>query len=284
MKYLFEQLRSWKRPLQFTVAITLLAALYWAADWREVATAIANLNPVYLLAAWMLFVPQTIVSAWRWSQIVKPAADVPLSEAVRVTLAASAYNLLLPSKLGDVSKLAVIPAERRKTSLLWLVLEKGFDVAALLVLIGLGLLGCNWIALAVVLAAVFLFGLLCVRWNLAPRTLARWSPVICTSAVLWCLHMLQIDLFCKAVGVFVPGEFVLWRIPLAIFAGLVPLTLWGLGTRDAALVALFANVAPAATMATVGLLTATRYLIPGAVGIPFIVTRGEPSRMATPTA
>ena len=268
-----QHLKGWKRPLQFAVAISLLCALYWVADWREVAAAVGRLNPMFLLVAWALFVPQTLVSAWRWQQIVKPAGEPSLSECLKATLAAAAFNLVIPSKLGDVNKLSVVPAGNRKSGILWLALEKGFDVGALLVLISLGLLGCGWLALTIVLAAVAGTCSLVARTAIGPPLITRWAPVIGTSAMLWCLHMLQIDLFCKAAGVFVAGDFALWRIPLAIFAGLVPLTMWGLGTRDAALVALFAGVAPSATMATVGLLTATRYLIPGVVGIPCIITR-----------
>ncbi|MDA7978063.1 MAG: flippase-like domain-containing protein [Pirellulales bacterium] len=281
-----QKLRAWKRPLQATVALVLLAALYWAADWREVVSVIASLNPLYLLVAWALFVPQTAVSAWRWSRLVRPAADVPLRDAVRATLAAAAYNLLLPSKLGDVSKLSVVPSSRRKSGLLWLALEKGFDVAALLVLVILGLLGSGWLLLSAILLGLLAIGLLAT--GRLPGQLGRgwdrWSPVVLSSAVLWSLHMMQIDLFCKAAGVFVTGDFTLWRIPMAIFAGLVPFTLWGLGTRDAALVGLFSATAPAATMVTVGLLTATRYLIPGAVGIPFVISRSAERRVPATTA
>ena len=54
----------------------------------------------------------------------------------------------------------------------------------------------------------------------------------------------------------------------AIFAGLLPVTLWGIGTRDVALVWMFADVAPAPAMAVVGMLTALRYIVPGLAGIP----------------
>lgn len=289
MKAWWQHAKTWKRPVQLVMAVALLAALYWAADWRAVATAVANLDVWYLLAAWSLFVPHVVVSAWRWTQLARPAGEVSQTDAIRITLAASAYNLLLPSKLGDVTKLSVVPSAGRKRGLLWLALEKGFDVAALLILAALGIAGCGWVAVAIAVAVVGAAScalvLLARRANYKPtntsptpaprllRWLARWSPIAATSALLWTLHVLQIDLFCKAAGVFVTGEFAIWRIPLAIFAGLVPFTLWGLGTRDAALVGLFSSVAPTATMATVGLLTATRYLFPGAVGIFCVLGR-----------
>jgi len=85
-----------------------------------------------------------------------------------------------------------------------------------------------------------------------------------------------------AAGVSVGFDVSLARVPAAIFAGLLPLSLCGIGTRDGALIWLFSDVAPAGTMAAVGLLTATRYLVPGAAGIPFVWKR-EQRAAAAPT-
>ena len=87
---------------------------------------------------------------------------------------------------------------------------------------------------------------------------------------------------------------VLSRIPPAIFAGLLPLTLWGLGTRDAVLVHQFTDLAAPSTMAVVGMLTALRYVVPGAAGILFVsgafagrtkpAAADEPSVVSAPLA
>jgi hypothetical protein len=82
--------------------------------------------------------------------------------------------------------------------------------------------------------------------------------------------LLQIGWFLRAAGVEVGVQETIARVPPAIFAGLLPITLWGVGTRDAALVHLFADLAPASTMAVVGMLTALRYVVPGAVGIALV--------------
>jgi hypothetical protein len=67
----------------------LLAALYWHCDWRRVAAAVAQLDLGYLALAFLLFVPQTLVSAWRWQRLAAPLCLISLGEAVRQTLAAS---------------------------------------------------------------------------------------------------------------------------------------------------------------------------------------------------
>jgi hypothetical protein len=89
------------------------------------------------------------------------------------------------------------------------------------------------------------------------------------SIVLWTFHLAQLHLFVLSCRVDVPWTLSLERIPLALIAGLLPAAFCGIGTRDAALVFLYADVAPTATMAAVGALTALRYFIPGAAGIPF---------------
>jgi hypothetical protein len=89
--------------------------------------------------------------------------------------------------------------------------------------------------------------------------------------VLWWLHLVQIEQFLLAAGVVLPWNESMVRVPAALLAGLAPFAYCGAGTRDGALVWLFRDVAPASTMAVVGLLTLSRYLVPGAAGIPFAV-------------
>src|SRR6185503_9427590 len=114
-----------------------LAALYTAADWRSVGRVLASLDAGYLVAGLLLFVPQTLVSAARWRRLVAPLAAISFGEAMRQTLAASALNLIVPSKLGDLSKAAMLPlagpGDRARAGGLAL-LEKGADVAALALL------------------------------------------------------------------------------------------------------------------------------------------------------
>jgi len=57
---------------------------------------------------------------------------------------------------------------------------------------------------------------------------------------------------------------------LAILAGLVPLTMAGVGTRDAATIYLFAPFLSAAAGAVLGLMLTLRYILPGLAGLPFL--------------
>jgi len=252
-----------KRIIKLAAAVVLLAALYRAADWRAVGRVLASLDRSYLLAGLMLFVPQTLVSAARWKRLVAPLIAISLGDALRHTLAASALNLVVPSKLGDLSKAAMLPVERTRAGGR-AVLEKVADVVALALVWAAGAWGVDGRWLSGLLLA--LVATACVR-RLRESTAYGLASY---SLVLWSLHLLQIDCFLKAAGVFVPWAVASARIPAAIFAGLLPISFCGIGTRDSALVWLFSDLAPAPAMAAVGVLTALRYLVPGAAGIPFV--------------
>jgi len=278
-----------KRAWKIAAALVLLAMLYLAADWRQVGQTLATLHSGYLAAAMCLFVPQTLLSAWRWRMLAAPLRSLRWTEAIQHTAIASAWNLLLPSKLGDLSKAALVPelnASQRASAGGLVVLEKLADVATLAAFIVIGVAGQQGVmalALAAVVASSTQDHALLNLWRriyglpVSPRRLA----LLATSTLtLWCLHLWQIELLMRSAGVFAPWDVVAARLPVAIFAGLLPISFCGVGTRDAALVWLFADVAAAPAMAAVGLLTALRYLVPGAFGVAVMAA----ARDSSPTA
>jgi hypothetical protein len=91
-----------------------------------------------------------------------------------------------------------------------------------------------------------------------------------TSIVLWFLHLLQIWLFILALNAWAPFLANLALSPLAILAGLLPLTFAGVGTRDAALILFYQPYFNAQTAAALGVLCTSRYLIPAIAGLPFL--------------
>src|SRR6266508_1190822 len=109
--------RSLIRLTKGLVAVALLVALYWAADWRAVLGAAGDLKAGWFAAAMLLFVPQTLASALRWRALARGLCRVSVGQALRQTLAASALNLVVPSKLGDLSKAGMLglkgPAQAR---------------------------------------------------------------------------------------------------------------------------------------------------------------------------
>jgi hypothetical protein len=99
---------------------------------------------------------------------------------------------------------------------------------------------------------------------------SRLALVSGTSVFIWFLHLLQIWLFIFALKATVPLLTNLALSPLAILAGLLPVpTFGGAGTRDGALVALYAPYFAAPTALALGLLCTARYILPALGGLPF---------------
>jgi hypothetical protein len=98
----------------------------------------------------------------------------------------------------------------------------------------------------------------------------RLAKVTLTSVFIWFLHLLQIWLFILALRAWVPFLTNLALSPLAILAGLLPVpTFGGAGTRDGALVALYAPYFATPVALALGLLCTARYILPAIGGLPF---------------
>jgi uncharacterized protein (TIRG00374 family) len=90
------------------------------------------------------------------------------------------------------------------------------------------------------------------------------------SLFIWFLHLFQIWLFIFALKASTPLLANLALAPLAILAGLLPLTFAGIGTRDAALIFFYKPYLSPAVAAALGLLCTARYLLPAIGGLPFL--------------
>lgn len=100
---------------------------------------------------------------------------------------------------------------------------------------------------------------------------SRLLMVTTTSVFIWFLHLLQIWMFILALRASVPFVRNLALSPLAILAGLLPVpTFGGAGTRDGALVALYAPYFATPVALALGLLCTARYILPALGGLPFV--------------
>jgi len=90
------------------------------------------------------------------------------------------------------------------------------------------------------------------------------------SVIIWFLHLLQIWFFILMLNGSVPFLSHLALTPLAIFAGLIPLTFAGMGTRDAALIFFLRGYLAPSMAAALGILCTLRYIIPAILGLPFL--------------
>jgi len=270
-----------RRLLPAAVSAAALTAIYWRLDWSEFAGAVAAAQWGWLTAGLLLVVPTTLIAAWRFTLLV-PGGAVRLAESLKLTLAASVLNLALPSKMGDLTK-AWFASRRGYMSAggaLGVVLfEKAADLMALIALCLAGVLAARRSApgwASVVLGPALAAGVaVMVSRRLSSAVHGRAPAVLGRLIEAWRSVQARMagDLAASP-----PLTATLAPAALAILAGLVPVTLAGIGTRDAALVYLFRDYLTQEGGAALGLLCTLRYLMPAVAGLAILREIAAPAQ------
>ncbi|AFZ43606.1 hypothetical protein PCC7418_1411 [Halothece sp. PCC 7418] len=256
--------------------------------------------PITMLTAWrlqQLAPPQTKLSFAEGNRLILAACVLNMVLPSKMGDLAKAYFIQKRGALSGSLALSLV------------VFEKTCDVLSLLLWCGLGLLlypekdALFW-GMTVIISFGFCLGIFLLAsrsfasfcFNLgrtvAPKSLKEkletlrttWGEmhdyfwrdraqlflITSTSIFLWFLHLFQIWLFILALKAWTPFLTNLALAPLAILAGLLPLTFAGIGTRDAALVFFYHSYLDGPTAAALGLLCTSRYFIPAVAGLPFM--------------
>ena len=290
-----------KKLLSIAVSFAILLLIYSQLDKAAFGAALMRTDPFLLGLSLVILVLLIFASALRLKQL-GAAAEFPITAntAIQTIFAANALNLLLPGKLGDVLKASLMAADDKKrlpTAIALGIWEKLSELALLFLLAApaFALQGGQY-QMAAMTGLAGSAGLTVLLWSPPLRWLPRgsvaeigiaWTDllrrlrsqpqstirVLLMSSFIWLTHLLQICIMVAALGV--SGNVNLWLgivalLPIAIFAGLLPLTFAGVGTRDAALVLLLGPSIGAETAAALGVLFWLRYLVPGLLGIYFL--------------
>jgi hypothetical protein len=98
----------------------------------------------------------------------------------------------------------------------------------------------------------------------------RRRAVVLFSLFLWLVHLTQIWMFTLALSVRMPFMVCASLSAIVLIAGQMPFTIAGLGARDVALVVLLAGYMAPEAAAAMGILIATRGLLPPLAAIPIM--------------
>jgi len=294
------------------VSLLILVTLYWKIDVANIKEVLAQIDVPILIAAFLVLIPTTLLSAFRFSMLLSGENKPSIGVATKLILAGATMNIVLPSKMGDMLKSVFMRDAldmRGSLAVSVVVFEKICDLLGLLAWCLLGLVvyagdDALFILLALAIGGGLGFGLLMLSsltfadWFL--RLVAKvasasisdkfdnmrksWAEVnvffwrsksavmniVGVTLFIWFLHLFQIWLLAAALHAPVPLLSSLGLSSLALLAGLAPLTLAGVGTRDAAAIYLFAPFMAATSGAALGLMLTLRYVLPGLAGLPFL--------------
>ncbi len=305
-----------KRFLALCVSFIVMAVIFIKIDRTTFLQHFSSLNFFWTGVAFFLFIPQIMLTGWRWQWMIRHDRACTLGEAVSLVLATSSLNVFMPSKMGDLCKAYYLAKSGQldwRRGLNQVLFERFLDLWALcwmgtagVILAGFWTeLGFIVIALTFGLSLVFLMILrLPIRGFVlpfAPKKIrekiesffhdahdyverlksgpAELGVLFASSLTLWALHVIQFYFMALAIGSSIDLIKIFIFIPIGILVGLLPFTVAGIGTRDAAFLYLFAPYETSSRIVFLGLFATVRYLVPGLVGIPFISRFFSPAQM-----
>jgi len=284
--------------IKILISLGVLTLLFWVLPWSEVVDSVSRLPASVWLAALGLFLVGHLIGARKWGLLLGAfGASLPWSAGARCYAAGLFANLCMPGIVGgDVVKatLATRVTGRVEAVVLGSIADRVIDTLALVLILATGslLAGVHLadstlrpilILIAFGLAAAALIGLVLLRRPLRSwparlrrtigRTLVafrrlRRRPTVLFVALALALSIQTLFVLVNAwignalgIRVSLSVWFVVW--PLAKLAGLLPVSLGGLGVRDATQGVLLTGFGVAAARGVVASLVWQSILIAG---------------------
>jgi uncharacterized membrane protein YbhN (UPF0104 family) len=288
---------SWKIALRLLGTVLAIAMLLTIVDLKSICDSIAHSNRRFLLAAAFLSLLSVAVISLRLKLFLSVVKyPVSFRNCLTTTMCGLSLNLILPARGGDLLKLAYLP-KRHESS--WgtlagaALLERFVDILAL-GLIGLiaslflGLQNVTIIASLVVFVTILCLFLL-PRLGSFPvigKKIGNFPKIIqeaskkkrvllaCffTSCLCWTTNSIIMGILVKAFDDSVATAHVFAATPPSILAGIVPVSLWGVGTRDGALAYYLQGVTAAENALSAGFFyTVLVYWLLGLIGLPSLL-------------
>jgi glycosyltransferase 2 family protein len=217
-------------------------------------------------------------------------------------------NMLIPGKLGEVVRIPWMRKYKLKTPVVLMVLlEKILDIASVIFLMFLSLLFLRmlhfnfsfrtgsvfYISFIIVLIMLFVFLFRKKVANTVERVL--WKKIeekgeesfyykivemlklldnrslmyFFISVLIWAIQLLQFYFIFLMLNIIPDLFYVYAGCSLALLAGALPISVAGLGTRDAVIIAFFHPIASIELLAGVGVISLLRIVIPALIGFLF---------------
>jgi uncharacterized membrane protein YbhN (UPF0104 family) len=294
----------------------LLLAVILAFNTREIVANLSNPRPGFVLLGILLVQVQIVLSAIRWRYTSARLGHwFPLRRAVADYYLGSLVNMVLPGGVaGDVMRAARNRGEKRSWAIpvMAVMLERFAGQIALLLIGGLGLVAWPFLgtssrppealALLAILfgTAVLVAGMTLLTWRFASskwrarvermgQALAlcygfplAWLVQGILSVTIVLSYIAMFALASAAIGAPLPIIAMLTIIPACLLTMIVPLTIGGWGTREAAAAVLWPVMGMTASQGIAASvlygLIATIGALPGIIGLVLPAFRGWNTR------
>lgn len=184
-----------KKLISLLISIGILLLVYMKIDSGKIIPLLKQSQEFWLLFGFFMFIPTTLLTAFRLKVLAQSHITLSLVETIKLVLAASSLNMVLPSKMGDIAKGYFI-AKKSNTdmskTLSLVVYEKVCDMLSLLFLCVIGIVffrAYNWFIffVAMLVFCGFFFGMVMIGSNrfytFFFKTCLRFSPAFLSAKI-----------------------------------------------------------------------------------------------------
>ncbi len=259
----------------------------------NIETILAAINIKYFLLAIIISFISFPLGASRWFFLLKMTGyKIKFQQTLSLVLASSAISII-PGRLGDFAKIYPIRQQiPMQTSTHTIILEKIIDIFSLLTFSLFGFILVKKYFLSLTILILILIIILAI-WIVYKKTNKSfkvfdnfWQIIknikenkidffysVLSSFVNWLVSMSILFILFIAFDQYINFGIIMSYLPLAIFLGLLPISLAGIGTREAALIFFLSTYnIPANIILLAGLsYSLIAYVIFSLVGLPFFI-------------
>jgi hypothetical protein len=298
------------KVIAILLSLTIFFVLYEKVDFVKLKEVFIKVNSFDIFLIFLTFTLIYILGAYRWKVISNVYYRLSFFESLNMIAASSPLNVILPSKMGSFAKAYFMTRNgyvRNKPALSMVIYEKLSDLAAMSVIFIIAVILNYSFDFLIVLTFIFALFFICVYTALHKinifntifiqrlkrvkiiGNILKYAEVIYNfntnphlsqkvllhinliSLMLWFVHIVQIVLFFHLLMLNVPVFAIVAYMLCAIFIGILPISLAGIGTRDLSIVYLFKGIISYNEALAIGILSTLRYVIPSLVGLPFFI-------------
>ena len=262
----------------FGLTLIIFYLIFRRIDLISLQATLLKAHRPYLLLALLLVAFIPLFSSLKWQLMLKIIGyQISWSESLNLILSAFPVSAITPARSGDLVRAYYLKNKIPLTKTMGGILtERALDVAILTTFSLIGaLVFKNQLIILITGSILLMIALFFVLLHKIKLTQRKWPEKInhfleasralakqpAQSALLllytalhWTLPILEAKILFLALGTNIPLSYLAAAFPLALFIGLLPITVAGMGTRDSAIIYLFSSFSQPATSLGVGLL------------------------------
>lgn len=293
------------------IGLAILAIILYHVDLEEVWRQLKLSDPFLIGAAIILIIPQVALRAFRWQKMLaRQAIHCPFRFALSFYFAGIYIGLITPGRLGEIAK-AYFLKQRGLASLSQalpsIIADRCMDLYCLLILAVTSLYPLKLGIKSPVVASIICIVVAVVPWlvlyywrfsrvsglvreSISARLTIKWAEAFETfsqatgrlislqiaymlflTVASYGIYFIQTYLIGRSVGLGLNFSTIAMIVSIAILVGFIPVTIAGLGTREAVFIILFGRfgISPASALSFAFLYNLVYIVCVGIVSVVF---------------